>query len=161
MKNIIILALLSIAGVFKSQVAIGKSTVTNSSVGLEFGTEVRGIRLPLVTDASAMAASNGSLVFDTATGSFRYYANNTWSTATAGGQTGGAPTGADTGGVIIGASSSSSTGALIIESSSRALVLPQAPLIDQRSLTGVKGLAVWDPAAKAVAVYDGVKWNFY
>ena len=162
MKNIIILAVLSMAGVFKGQVAIGKTSVTNSSVALEFGTDVRGIRLPVVTNAATMTAANGSLVFDGTSGSFRWYANNTWSTATAGGQTGGAPTGADTGtGVIIGANSSSAAGALIIESSSRALVLPQAPLVDQRTITGVKGLALWDSALKAVVVYDGTKWNFY
>ncbi|NML59385.1 hypothetical protein [Chryseobacterium cheonjiense] len=162
MKNIIILATLALAGWFHAQVAIGKTTLTNSSVALEFGTDVRGIRLPVVTDVSAMTGTNGSMVFDAATGSFRFYANNVWSTATAGGQTGGAPTGADTGnGVIIGANSSSATGALIIESSDKALVLPRAVLIDQRTITGVKGLAMWDSAMKAVVVYDGAKWNYY
>ncbi|MDR6159062.1 hypothetical protein QF023_002867 [Chryseobacterium sp. SLBN-27] len=162
MKKIIILTALTLAGWVQSQVAIGKTTLTNSSVALEFGSDVRGIRLPLVTDATTMTGTNGSMVFDAATGSFRFYANNVWSAATSGGQTGGAPTGSDTGsGVIVGANSSSATGALIIESSNRALVLPQAILVGQRSITGVKGLAIWDPALKAVAVYDGVKWNYY
>ena len=157
-----ILTLLSVAGFLNAQVAIGKTTITNSSVALEFGSDARGICLPVVDDAEAITATNGSLVFDGATGSFRYYANNTWSSATAGGQTGGAPAGADTaGGVIIGANSSSAKGALIIESSSRALVLPYLPLVEQRTITGVKGLVLWDSALKAVAVYDGTKWNYY
>lgn len=147
-----------------AQTAIGKTTVTNPSCLLEFGTEARGIRLPLVVNTST-TPSPGTIVFDTATGSLRTY-NGSWSAATAGGSTGGAPVGADSGGpVIIGANNTAATGAaLVLEASDKALVVPRVEKVVKTMQTPVKGLMVWDPTVSgggAIAVYNGVNWIYY
>lgn len=163
MKKVLFLFLLGCSIQGMAQIAIGKSTVTNSSCLLEFGPEVRGIRMPLVSNATAITTSQGSMVFDTTTGSFRYFNGTSWSTATAGGTTGGSPTGADSGnGVIIGANTTTATGgALIMEATNKALVLPQGNNVEYRILTPARGLMLWDTAKKAVAVYDGTKWTYF
>lgn len=163
MKKIILLIVLCLGTQVKAQIAIGKSSVTDSSCLLEFGNESRGIRLPLVTDATAMTTSAGSIVFDTATGSFRYYDGTVWSTIIAGGTTGSSPTGADTGnGVIMGSNTTLAVGgALILEATDKALVLPRVNNVEFRMQTPVRGLMVWDTAKKQVAVYNGTKWCYF
>lgn len=163
MKKIFLLIVLCVGTQVMAQIAIGKSTVTNSSCLLEFGNEARGIRLPLVTDASAMTTSEGSLVFDTATGSFRYYDGILWSDVTPGGTLGGAPSGSDSGsGVIMGSNTTSASGgALFLEATNKALVLPIINNVELRILTPSVGLIAWDTAKKQVAVYNGVKWCYY
>lgn len=63
-----------------SQIAIGKSSVTNTSVSLEFGSGNRGLILPWVFDASTMTnAEPGTLVFDTTDKKIKYKKNlNLW-----------------------------------------------------------------------------------
>lgn len=162
MKKIIVIMLVAMGFSATAQTAIGKNAVTNDSCLLEFGTEARGIRLPLVANAASMAPTPGTLVFDTATGSFRYYYGS-WSAATAGGSTGGAPTGTDSGGpVIIGADTTSATGgALILEAASKALVLPAINEVAKSMATPVKGLIVWDDSINGIAVYNGTSWRYY
>lgn len=162
MKTIILIFALSIGIQGKAQVAIGKSSVTNSSCLLEFGSEARGIRLPLVSNATAMTTSAGCLVFDTATGSFRFYNGAVWNDPKSGGTTGGAPSGSDIGdGVIIGANTTSATGgALILEATDKALVLPKVDDV-ARMQTPIRGLIVWDISRKQVAVYNGANWDYY
>ena len=163
MKNFLIMIFLCVGAHGLAQIAIGKSAVTNSSCLLEFGNEARGIRLPLVTDASVMTISAGSLVFDTATGSFRYYNGTAWSDVVSGGISGGSPSGTDSGdGVIMGSNTTSATGGvLILEATGKALVLPRVNNVDVRMQTPVRGLMVWDTAKKQVAVYNGAKWCFF
>lgn len=162
MKRIILILTIAFSYGVKAQIAIGKTTTTNASCLLEFGAEARGIRLPIVSDASALTVSPGTIVFDATTGSFRYN-QGTWSTATSGGITGGAPLGTDSGnGVIIGSSTTTKVGGvLILEATDKALVLPTINNAELRILTPTKGLMAWDSAKKQVAVYNGAKWCFY
>jgi hypothetical protein len=162
MKKIIVIIAMALGCISNAQTAIGKSGTTNASCLLEFGAEARGIRLPLVSDASALTVSPGTLAFDAATGSFRYN-QGTWSAVTSGGSTGGSPTGTDSGGpVIIGADSTTKVGgALILEASDKALVLPTINNAEIRILSPTKGLMAWDSAKRQVAVYNGSKWCFY
>lgn len=65
-KNLILSLLLIISASTKAQVVIGKNSVTNSSVSLEFSdTENRGIILPLVENKSGII-TEGTIIFDTA-----------------------------------------------------------------------------------------------
>lgn len=51
-----------------SQVAIGKASITNTSVSLEFGNENRGIVLPWVeseTKVTTTGVVDGTLIYDT------------------------------------------------------------------------------------------------
>uniref|UniRef100_A0AAU6WPE1 Uncharacterized protein n=3 Tax=Chryseobacterium TaxID=59732 RepID=A0AAU6WPE1_9FLAO len=50
-----------------SQVAIGKTSVSNASVSLEFGSGNRGIILPWVTSAASVTgAVDGTIIYDIA-----------------------------------------------------------------------------------------------
>ena len=65
MKNIINLAFLFVFGVAFSQVAIGKESITNSSVSLEFGNAPKGIIVPWVKSAASVDnAVEGTIIFD-------------------------------------------------------------------------------------------------
>ena len=161
-KSIIILATVLLPALAVAQVGIGKSTVTNGSVLLEFGTDARGIRLTPVQNATSLPTPvGGTITFDGATGSFRYYEAG-WSVADGGGVTGGHPTGTDTNtqGTIIGANSSSAKGALILESSDKALVLPKVGDV-KRIASPPTGLLVYDTFDKSVKVYNGNGWVKY
>jgi len=168
-KSIIILATVLLPVLAVAQVAIGKSTVTNGSVILEFGTDARGIRLtPVQNVTSFISPVKGTIAFDGATASFRYFEGplaGAWSTPdTELSQAGGYPTGTDgnTIGVIIGAKSPTggATGALILESSNKALVLPKVSDV-RRIATPPKGLLLYDTFDKSVKVYNGNAWVKY
>jgi len=163
-KIIIILATVLLPVLAVAQVAIGKSTVTNGSVILEFGTDARGIRLTPVQNVTSLPSPvGGTIAFDGNTGSFRYY-ETAWSVADGGGAAGGNPTGTDgnTIGVIIGAKSPTggATGALILESSNKALVLPKVSDV-RRIATPPKGLLLYDTFDKTVKVFNGNVWVKY
>ena len=161
-KIIIILATVLLPVLAVAQVGIGKSTVTNGSVILEFGTDARGIRLTPVQNVTSLPSPvGGTIAFDGNTGSFRYY-ETAWSVADGGGVTNGHPTGTDgnTTGVIIGAKTSLATGALILESSNKALVLPKVSDV-RRIATPPTGLLLYDTFDKSVKVFNGNVWVKY
>ncbi len=57
--------LLAVTGTVQSQIAIGKPTVTNTSVSLEFAdTENRGLILPYVETKTGIT-NNGTVIYDT------------------------------------------------------------------------------------------------
>jgi len=167
-KSIIILATVLLPVLAVAQVAIGKTTVTNGSVLLEFGTDARGIRLTPVQDVTSfLSPVKGTIAFDGTTASFRYFEGagaGAWSAADTGTSTGGHPAGPDatTTGVVIGASSPpvGVTGALILESTNKALVLPKVSDV-RRIASPPKGLLVYDTFDKTVRVYNGVGWVRY
>ncbi|REC50306.1 hypothetical protein [Chryseobacterium pennipullorum] len=168
MKNIFLIVILLITAEMKSQVAIGKSSVTNSSCLLEFGNSSnRGIALPKVENVTTMNASEGTLAWDTATGSFRYYGGTTpaWSSPVSGGTIGGAPSGSDENGkkMIIGADKSTADGILILEATegNKALLLPLVNQPAQRFSSPPTGLMVYDTATNQIAVFNGTKWTYF
>ena len=166
-KSIIILATVLLPVLAVAQVAIGKTTVSNGSVLLEFGDDARGIRLtPVqdVTSGSFATPEGGTIAFDGATGSFKYFDGvaPAWSATDAGGTTGGSPAGPDATnlGAIIGSPTTTSKGVLVLESTNKALVLPKVSDV-RRILTPPTGLLVYDTFDKSVKVYNGVGWVRY
>ena len=162
MKKIIIILALACTGMISAQVAIGKQSVTDSAI-LEFGTDAKGILLNIASDVSTMTATAGTIAFDGATGSFRYYDGSTWSAVQTGGIIGGASATADTKtqGAIIGATSSAAQGTLILEHPNRALILPKMASGTHKILTPVKGLMYYDTTSKTVNVYNGNAWTSF
>ena len=80
MKKITSIVSIFIGTCVFSQVAIGKSSVTNPSVSLEFGNVVgnantqRGIILPWVTSTASVAgAVTGTIIFDASDKKVKYY----------------------------------------------------------------------------------------
>lgn len=155
-------AFLSFAHV-DAQVAIGKESLTNPSVLLEFGTEAKGIILPSV--ASAPGAAGGTFIFNTTDRSVQVFQNTGWTLLTDSNQGVAHPytnSGTETGtGIIIGAAASAKPGVLVMESTAKAMVLPKVanPHLNLRG--AIAGTMVYDTVSSALAVYDGVQWSYW
>ena len=77
-NNILILAMLVTAIATKSQIAIGKQSITNASVSLEFtGTENKGLILPYIETKTAIT-ENGSVIYDTTDHKVKYLKDGSW-----------------------------------------------------------------------------------
>ncbi|KFE97266.1 hypothetical protein IX39_20540 [Chryseobacterium formosense] len=170
MKKYITLAIIPAAFLFsgnaKAQIAIGKTTMTNDSVLLEFGSEAKGIILPAVN--TAPGAVNGTFVLDNTTKSVRVMQNGTWTDLSTAGQATANPyanAGADTipgiNGVVMGAATSSKPGVLVLESTIKALVLPKVSEANLNIPSPVAGTMVYDTQTSMLAVYDGANWNYW
>lgn len=159
----IVIAAFFLANEAKAQVAIGKESVTNTSVLLEFGDEAKGIILPAVDEASD--AADGTFVLDNTTKSVRIKEGGSWTDLTAQGEADANPysnDGTDVGeGVIIGAENSSKPGVLVLESTTMAMVLPNVRNPHLNVLSPVAGTIVYDTASSMLAVYDGHNWSFW
>jgi len=157
-----------------AQVAIGKTTITNPSILLEFGEESKGIIVPQVS--SVPSPSNGTFVFNNSTGilAMEVYENGVWKDLTSDPTTTPNKTiglahsftnnGSDIigdNGVIIGANTSSKRGALVLESTEKALLLP---LVENPHITikgAIAGTMVYDTASDTLAVFDGKYWSYW
>ncbi len=164
------LILIAIGSFNYAQVAIGKEDVTNSSVLLEFGTELKGIILPSVN--AAPGAVGGTFIFDGTDNSVKVLEeindgnNGNWTNLTENDEPGtGNPfinIGTDSGeGVIIGAATSSKPGVLVLESTTQALVLPQVANPHLNMPGSIAGTMVYDTASDMIAVFDGVNWSYW
>ncbi len=175
MKNIIFTAILSLVIInIKGQVAIGKTSVTNTSVILEFDnalTNKKGIILSTVENLTKglgtdPTANNGTFLFDRSDDKVKMYENNTWvDLSDAGSETKITPnTSADTisnQGALIGSATSNAKGVLVLEATNKAMVLPWI----QNPHTNVKdpypGMMCYDTASRTLAVFDGSVWNYW
>ena len=151
------------------KLAIGKTSVDGDAL-VDFGTELRGMVIAPVEDASAMFPTPtpdnaGTIVFDGDSGSFRYYDGNSWSTAKPNGDDSGADvvsSGIDTFQQLIGTTTSNATGVLIFgedTGETQALVLPKLENGNLKFDNPVTGLMYYDTALKAVMVYNGNGWT--
>ena len=163
--TITILALALTLGTFaqEQKLAIGKLSVDGDAL-VDFGTELRGMVIAPITDVSTMspAPSAGTIAFDGATGSFRYFDGTDWSNEATGGVIGGAATGTDTFQQLIGAETSSTTGVVVMGEDTgedQAFVLPKLTNGNLRFNNPVTGLMYYDTALKAVMVYNGNGWT--
>lgn len=159
-----------------SQVAIGKASITNSSVSLEFGNVAgdantqRGILLPWVNSAAAVTgAVTGTLIYDASDKKVKYYkdTNTTpiWFDLSV-----------DTTGVVdtslqasltdqteakvsIG-TPTSTPGILVLEDNNKAMILP---LVDKYSsvVNPSPGMMVYDLSNDMLCVFNGTVWSFW
>lgn len=175
MKNIIKLciygALLSFSTNVYSQIAIGKTSISNSSVLLEFGTGNKGIILPAVT--SIPMNSGGTFIFNTLTNSVQVWEQRTnsgaggWLNLTeinggvAHSYSNASPENSNSKGVIMGSNTTSKSGNLVLESTSRALVLPIVQNPHLTMVGSVAGTIVYDAVSSTLATYDGINWNYW
>ena len=178
MKKIIYSATLIILTVFsaKGQVAIGKTSVVNTSAILDFDNSLsnkRGIILSAVDNVNnalstvSVAHNNGTFLFDKSDNKLKMYENNTWvslSDMTGNSASIVANTTAESSsdqGAIIGADTSSAKGVLVLEAPDKAMVLPwiQHPHINVKN--PYPGMMCYDTASRTLAVYDGSVWNYW
>lgn len=175
MKKIIFAMILLIMITIKSQVAIGKQVVSNTSVSLEFATtENKGLILPYVTDKSSIS-ENGTLVYDTTDYKVKYLKNGTWSnlseddgtTATIGTANlsiqGVDKTDNASAKTVIGvdASTNNIKGILVLSDTNKAMILPKVASPHLNIINPAPGMIVYDITARQLAVYNGKVWSFW
>ena len=166
-------ALLFAFGIASAQVAIGKTTVNGNTTILDFAdSSTNGIILPAIADKStALAATtannNGTFIFDKSDSRVKMYENGNWvslSDDTGDGTLVANHTNSSSEigkGVIIGASSSAAKGVLILEDPKKALILPKVDQPELNVKNPYPGMMCYDTKSMALAVYDGVRWNYW
>lgn len=167
-KNIITSSFLLLSTFAFSQVAIGKSTVTNTSVSLEFGTGNKGIILPWVTSKdNVTGVVNGTLIYDTfdkkvkvklATGWKDLSVDATGAVDTSLQQTLTESTNAKT--QIGGNPATDNTpGILVLADTNKAMILPKTTY--NAIVNPEPGMMIYDTTAKQLAVFNGTVWSFW
>lgn len=146
-----------------AQTAIGKNTVDGDGL-LDFATgSVKGIILPAVSTLPANPA-NGTFLLDKNDSKIKMFENNQWVGLTDEGDTDNLlPYNSPNinSQTVIGAQSTTVDGALVLESPNKALVLPKIASPHLNVPSPYPGMMCYDTDAKALAVFDGVVWNYW
>ncbi|RXM39726.1 hypothetical protein BOQ62_09880 [Chryseobacterium sp. CH21] len=176
MKKILALLTVTFFNVFNSQVAIGKTAVSNSSVSLEFGAQNRGLLLPWVTSATTMTNTpNGTICFDLIDNRIKIkyavgwqdFSQNSLGTTidpvtTIDGRILQDPlTDIPTAKTSIGSSQSSSSAILILEDNNKAMILPKVASPHYNIINPSPGMMVYDTDSKMFAVFNGSMWTYW
>lgn len=150
-----------------AQTAIEKQTVSSNSVVLDFvsGT-TKGIILPAV-EILPTAPANGTFLFDAHPDekNIKMYQNNSWVELSGVGSTtnlvGYSGTVENAKKTVIGAKESAADGVLVLEATNKALVLPKIANPHLTVKSPYPGMMCYDTSRKALAVFDGVVWNYW
>lgn len=170
MKKIsIIITVLLIGQLTQAQVAIGKNTVSNNSVSIEFDdTTARGLILPFVTDKDGIT-ENGTIIYDTTDHKVKYLKNGNWfdwsvdETGVADLSIQNGRTEEPTARVAIGEDAATNTtdGILVLTDDNRAMVLPSYDSPYTAIKNPAPGMMVYDKERKMLCVYNGSVWTFW
>lgn len=169
-KNIIISSFLLFSAFAFSQVAIGKTSVTNSSVSLEFGTGNKGLLLPWATSATAVSgAVDGTIIYDITDKKVKYLKAGSWFDLSV--DTTGVVditlqdplTEKSTAKVAIGANGAADTtpGILVLTDTNKAMVLPKVASPHINIINPAPGMVAYDTVKKQLAVFNGTVWSFW
>ncbi|AYZ12858.1 hypothetical protein EGY05_13405 [Chryseobacterium arthrosphaerae] len=162
--------LLAATGTVKSQVAIGKPAVTNTSVSLEFAdTENRGLILPYVETKTGIT-DNGTIIYDTTDHKVKYLKDSgTWTdlsvdntgTANISIQTG--KTESTNAKSVIGSAAATDTtpGILVLSDANKAMILPKVASPHLNIIDPAPGMMAYDTVKRQLAVYNGKVWTFW
>ena len=174
MKNkIFTLMCVAISSFALSQIGIGKSTLTNTSVSLEFGpdtTEKKGIVLPWVTSSTSVSGSvDGTIIYDTTDYKVKYKKSGTWfdlsvdTNGTAITTLQNSKTELSNAKVVIGKNSATDTtpGILVLSDADKAMILPKVyePHLNIKNPTA--GTMVYDTKNRQLALFNGTNWSFW
>ncbi|MCD0454779.1 hypothetical protein LPB85_04880 [Chryseobacterium sp. LC2016-27] len=155
------------------QVAIGKGSVSNSSVSLEFAeNENRGMILPWVTSVGAVTGVvDGSFVYDLSDHKVKVKYSGGWKDLSVDltGATGTAvqiqndATENTNAKVSIGTPTTAApaAGILVLEDQTKAMVLPRVASPHLNIVDPAPGMMVYDTTAKQLAVFNGTVWSFW
>ncbi|MGN7863121.1 hypothetical protein [Chryseobacterium sp. 22458] len=162
--------ILAATGTVKSQIAIGKQTVTNASVSLEFAdTENRGLILPYVENLAGIT-ENGTIIYDTTDHKVKYLKDSgTWTdlsvdnTGTANIVIQTNKTESTTAKSVIGsaAATDSTPGILVLSDANKAMILPKMASPHLNIIDPAPGMMAYDTIKKQLAVYNGTVWTFW
>jgi hypothetical protein len=177
MKNITFIFLIVFNTSAIAQVAIGKPTVSNSSVSLEFGNSNRGLLLPWVTNTGSVAnVVDGTMAYDLSDKRVKVKYAGAWKdlSVNTAGTTVDPLTGVD--GAVIQNSSvepagstakfaigtvTGTPGVLVLEDASKAMVLPKVASPHLNIINPAPGMIVYDTTAKLMTVFNGSVWTFW
>ncbi|MGR3856858.1 MULTISPECIES: hypothetical protein [Chryseobacterium] len=173
MKKALLIIAILVVGTVKSQVAIGKENITNSSVSLEFSSaENRGFILPYIDDKSGLTFE-GTVIYDTTDHKVKYLKNNSqWTnlseddgTAATIGIADLSIQGVDKQEKITAKAGigilSPTPGILVLEASDKAMILPKVASPHLNIINPAAGMMVYDTAKRQLAVYNGKVWTFW
>ncbi|MBD8080854.1 hypothetical protein [Chryseobacterium caseinilyticum] len=176
MRILLTFSILLITLYAHAQVAIGKASVSNNSVSLEFGNnQNRGVILPWVTNVNSMTnAVNGTIAYDLASLKVKVKYNTGWKDLTidATGKTTDPVSGvngitiqntaseADGAKVSIG-TPTSTPGILVLEDNNKAMVLPKVASPERNIVNPSPGMMVYDTTTKSLAIFNGTVWSFW
>lgn len=170
-KIYFVLAAFIMAVSIQAQIAIGKQSVTNSSVSIEFGTENRGLILPYVENKAGVS-EEGTLIYDTTDHKVKYLnGSNSWVNYSEDDGTADTIGEADlsiqtgksdllTAKVGIG-NPTSTDGILVLEDNNKAMILPKVASPHENIINPAPGMMVYDITKKQLAVYNGKVWTFW
>lgn len=153
-----------------SQVAIGKASVTNASISLEFGNANKGILLPWVTSAASVSgAVDGTVIYDTSDKKVKYRKASSWFDLSINNNGSVDTSLQDTltensdAKVAIGASGATdkTPGILVLTDTDRAMILPKVASPHLNIINPSAGMMAYDTTAKQLAVYNGTVWSFW
>ncbi|MDG4651130.1 hypothetical protein [Chryseobacterium arthrosphaerae] len=170
MKKIFILAALLSFSMYFTQVAIGKTAVSNPSVSLEFANGNKGIILPWVTSAvSVTGAVDGTVIYDISDRKVKYRRSGTWvdlsidTTGTVNTAIQASKTESLSAKVAIGTNSSTDTtsGILVLTDTDKAMVLPKMDNPHLVIVNPAAGMMAYDTANHQLAVFNGTVWTFW
>mgnify|MGYP003601007806 CR=1 FL=1 len=170
MKKSFIIIFSILATCLFSQVAIGKPSVTNTSVSLEFGAENRGLLLPWVTSATSVTgAVDGTIIYDITVKKAKYLKAGSWFDLTI-----------DTTGTVdttlqdslvekpnakaaIGkdAATDTTSGILVLTDKDKAMILPKVASPHLNIINPSAGMMVYDTLAHQLVVFNGTVWSFW
>lgn len=157
----------------QAQVAIGKETITNASVSLEFSnTENRGLILPYVENKTGLT-SEGILIYDTSDHKVKYLKSSTqWANLSEDDGTtttigvadlsiqGAGKTEKTTAKTSIG-TPTSTDGILVLEAVDKAMILPKVASPHLNIINPAPGMMAYDTVKRQLAVYNGKVWTFW
>lgn len=165
MKNIVLLIGFLSSGLAFAQVGIGKESIDGDGI-LDFAPNTtNGIMLPIVETLPNDAVA-GTILMDKNDKIVKMKDNAAWLPLSDAGSVNNATfnTNTEVAGpnrVIIGNSSTAAPGVLVLESADKALILPKIadPHINVKS--PYPGMICYDTVSKTMAVFDGLKWNYW
>ncbi|MGU3376984.1 hypothetical protein [Chryseobacterium sp. M5A1_1a] len=150
----------------KAQIAIGKKSVTNPSVSLEFAnTENRGLVLPYVENISGIS-QDGTIIYDNSDKKVKYLKNGSWFDLSVD-TTGDADLSIQTtktekiGAKVSIGSPTSTDGILVLEDNNKAMILPKVSSPHLNIINPAAGMLVYDTNSRQLAVYNGTVWSFW
>jgi len=168
MKKNLGVVLIFVTIVIKSQVAIGKTNVTNTSVSLEFAnTENKGMIVPYV-ESTASSTENGTIIYDVTDHKMKYLKQGSWfdlsidTTGQANIAIQQSKTELTTAKTMIGTNTSDpANGILVLSDTNKAMILPKVASPHLNIISPAPGMMVYDTVKKQLVVYNGTVWSFW
>ncbi|GEN74045.1 hypothetical protein [Chryseobacterium lathyri] len=170
MKKIFISIFAVIFACAFSQVAVGRTSVTNTSVSLEFGTGNKGLLLPWVTSAASVTgAVDGTIIYDTTDKKVKYRKNGGWfdlsidATGTVDTTLQDPLTETASAKTAIGANAAidAVSGILVLTDTNKAMILPKVDSPHLNIISPSAGMIAYDNIKHQLAVFNGTVWSFW